>query len=184
MAKSKSSSGSVSNVAIEFPRTGNPWTDAGTVGLYRILNRGKSSYVDPPADLDFDLVQASRFPDVRFDELQQDRFVIRGPTDQVQACLEAAYERLVSIYFNVSSKKQKEEKGTYNFYYCRSEQDFISFAKKKAAGAALLLFDKAARPSREQAEWGTLPDAAASPSGQPVGCHQIMPTSRRSLMSF
>jgi hypothetical protein len=158
MAKSKSSAGSVPIVTIEFPRTGNPWTDAGTVGIYRVLNR-KASYVDPPADLDLDPARTSHFPDVEMDGLQADRFVIKGPADQVQACLEAAYDRLVSIYFNVSSKKQKEEKGTYNFYYRRFDQKFITFAKKKASGAALLLFDKAARPSQDQVEWGTAPDA-------------------------
>ena len=159
MAKSKPAAGIVTNVSIEFPRTGNPWIDAGIVGLYRILN-GKACYVDPPADLDIDPVQALRFPDVEVDGLAPDRLVVKGPADQVQACLEAAYDRLVSIYYNVSSKKQKEEKGTYNFYYRRSEPDFIPFAKKKAAGGALLLFDKAARPSQDQAEWGAAPDAA------------------------
>ncbi len=158
MAKSRSTAAPPANVEIEFPRTGNPWIDAGTVGLYRILNR-KASYVDPPADLDIEPVRASRFPDVECGGLTSDRFVIKGPAEQVQACLEAAYNRLMSVYFNVSSKKQKEEKGTYNFYYSRTEQDFIPFAKKKAAGAALLLFDKAARPSQDQAEWGTAPGA-------------------------
>jgi hypothetical protein len=45
MAKRKK--GSVESTELEFPRTGNPWIDAGIVGLYRILDR-RSPYVDPP----------------------------------------------------------------------------------------------------------------------------------------
>lgn len=166
MAKAKTRAAADPILTMEFPRTGNPWIDAGIVGLYRVLNR-KATYVDPPAEADGDRWQPSRFPDVNLGGLAADRLVIKGPADQVQACLEAAYDRLVAIYFNVSSQKQKEEKGSYNFYYDQGQKKFITFPKKKAAGAALLLFDKAARPSREQVEWGTEPDARGKPARIP-----------------
>jgi hypothetical protein len=156
VAKSKTAQKSNARVAIEFPRTGNPWIDAGIVGLYRVLH-AKSSYVDPPAEYDDRTI--SSFPGLDAAELASDRLTITGSADQIQACLEAAYDRLVATYFNISSKKQREDKRTYNFYLDSSTQEFVTFPKRKAAGAALLLFDKAARPSREQQEWGRAPDA-------------------------
>ena len=38
-------------------------------------------------------------------------------TGQVQSCLEKAYDRLLACYFNVSSKKQREDEKNWNFYY-------------------------------------------------------------------
>lgn len=157
MAKSKTRTETTATVRVEFLRTGNPWIDAGTVGLYRVLN-GKATCVDPTADY-FDGSAQTEYPDVDVAELCSDRLTVTGPADQVQACLEAAYDRLIATYFNISSKKQREEKGSYNFYFDSATQEFVTFPKKKAAGAALLLFDKAARPAREQLKWGTAPDA-------------------------
>ncbi len=139
-------------ITLEFPRTGNAWIDAGIVGLYRVLNR-KPSYVNSSAPEET-AEDRARFPDVHYHELLTDRFVITGPASQVQACLEDAYNRMVGDYFNKSSAKQLSEKGTYNFYYDSIKDNFITFPKKKAVGAALLLFDKAARPSGTQVAWG------------------------------
>jgi len=157
MAKRKTSAETTGNVSVEFFRTGNPWIDAGIVGLYRVLN-AKATYVDPPADY-FDGSAQAEYPNVDVAELSHDRLTVTGPAEQVQACLEAAYDRLIATYFNLSSKKQREEKGSYNFYFDSAAQQFMTFPKRKAAGAALLLFDKAARPAREQLKWGTAPDA-------------------------
>ena len=168
MAKGKTKPEMTGNVSVEFLRTGNPWIDAGIVGLYRVLNP-KATYVDPPADHVDGAAQGSR---MSISGGFLDRLPVTGPADQVQACLEAAYDRLISIYFNVSSKKQKEEKGSYNFYYRLGTSRFVAFPKKKAAGAALLLFDKAARPARDQVDWGTAPDA----SGKPIRIPGRMPT--------
>ena len=157
MAKRKTRAETTGNISVEFLRTGNPWIDAGIVGLYRVLN-AKATYVDPPADY-FDGSAQAEYPNVDVAELSHDRLTVSGPADQVQACLEAAYDRLIATYFNISSKKQREEKGSYNFYFDSATQRFVTFPKRKAAGAALLLFDKAARPAREQLTWGTAPDA-------------------------
>jgi hypothetical protein len=164
VAKSKTSTSSSAIVTLEFPRTGNAWIDAGTVGLYRVLN-AKPAYVDPPAEYDDQTI--STFPGLESADLASDRLTITGPADQIQACLESAYNRLISTYFNISSKRQREDKRSYNFYLDSKEQEFVTFPKRKAAGAALLLFDKAARPSREQREWGQAPDARGRPERSP-----------------
>ena len=49
MAKRKTRAETTGNVSVEFLRTGNPWIDAGIVGLYRVLN-AKATYVDPPVE--------------------------------------------------------------------------------------------------------------------------------------
>ena len=94
MAKRKTRAETTGNVSVEFLRTGNPWIDAGIVGLYRVLNR-KATYVDPPADY-FDGVTQTDYSDVDVAELSSDRLTVKGPTDQVQACLEAGYDRLIA----------------------------------------------------------------------------------------
>ncbi len=146
MAKSKTTSDEV--ISLEFLRVGNPWIDAGIVGLWRIL-RGKPPYLKVASTQG----RVDTFPQVKFDELREDRLVITGPTNQVQLCLEWAYDRLVADYFNVSSKKQLADKSSWNFYWDTNRNSFVTFPKKKAVGVASLLFDKAARPSGEQVAW-------------------------------
>ena len=145
MAEAKTKASSTDVIAVEFLRTGNPWIDAGIVGLYRVL-RQKPPYLvstKPTTDV-------NRFPQVKSDDLQKDRLILRGPADQVQSCLEWAYDQLIVGYFNVSTKKQETERGAWNFYYDSKRDEFQDFPKKKAVGAASLLFDKAPRPSGEQ----------------------------------
>jgi hypothetical protein len=159
VAKSKKNSDKA--VILEFARTGNPWIDAGVVGLYRVLSN-RAPYVDPPADAG-DLVPPEG---VQF-ELLADRLSITGPGLLVQTFLEHAYDCLVSTYFNVSSKKQKEDESSWNFFLDtakgESGGEFVKFPKKKAAGAASLLFDKAARPSGTQVAWGQGADGKKEP---------------------
>ena len=161
MAKSKAATDSNAIITIEFAQTGNPWIDAGIVGLYRVLE-AKATYVDPPAEYDAETV--ATFLGGGAAELGPDGLRLTGPIDRLQACLESAYDRLVATYFNISSKKQREDRRSYNFYLDSATKTFVTFAKRKAAGAALLLFDKAARPSREQQEWGRI---AAPRCGSP-----------------
>ena len=147
MVKAKSADNSV--VSVEFLRTGNPWIDAGIVGLYRVLRRRPGYLTSAP-----EKETAGPFPHVSFDDLREDRLVVSGPADEVQACLKSAYDRLIESYFNVSTQKQKNEKTTWNLYYDTNGDCFVPFAKKKAVGAASLLFDKAPRPSGGQIPWG------------------------------
>ena len=101
MAKTKNDTDEA--VSIEFARTGNPWIDAGVVGLYRVLSN-RTPYIDR-SDGAGDLLTPEG---VEF-ELFADHLSVTGPRPGVQRLLENAYDRLVSTYFNVSSKKQKED---------------------------------------------------------------------------
>ena len=142
-------------IRLEFCRTGNPWIDAGIVGLYRVIS-GRPSYVRDAPGANTPLPGAPDFPNVATD-FEHDRLTIRGPLAEVQACLERSYYLLITCYFDVSSKKQREDTRNHNFYYDTATQSFVKFAKKRAAGTALLLFDKAARPGGKQSKWGTDP---------------------------
>jgi hypothetical protein len=155
MAKAKT--GPEEILAVEFLRTGISWVDAGIVGLYRILNE-LPSYTDSSGAPELERSAHTSFPDVRRDDLRSDRLVVSGSASRVQACLEWAYDRLVGLYYNKSSEKQRREKSSYNFYYDRTKKAFVTFSKVRATGVASLLFDKAARPSRDQAPWGAIMD--------------------------
>jgi hypothetical protein len=148
-------------ILLEFSRTGNAWIDAGIVGLYRVI-QDDPPYVPPrPAGCDLTI------PDGVCVDLSPDKLAISGPISFVQRLLEQAYDRLVATYFNVSSQKQKDDTSGYNFYFDSTNGSFATFSKKKAAGAASLLFDKAARPSRDQVAWGPGPDGKKQPGKLP-----------------
>ncbi len=157
MAKGKFG-GASAEITVEFRRTGNAWVDAGIVGLHRVLN-GLPAYADE-VSIEPD---APKLRDGRHVQLLADRLVVSGPSGQVQASLEVAYDRLIATYYNVSSRKQKEDRGSRNFFYDSATDDFVTFFKKKAIGAASLLFDKAARPSGSREAWAAGPDGRREP---------------------
>ena len=141
---------------VEFLRTGNPWIDAGIVGLYRVILR-QPSYLEPiPARLLNGKPGTQPFEGVAV-ELLADRLVVSGPKEQVQCCLEQAYDCVIECYYSVSTKKQKGEAASHNFYLDLAAEDFVTFPKQRAAGAALLMFDKASRPAGTQEKWGIDP---------------------------
>jgi hypothetical protein len=148
-------------VELLFPRTGNAWIDAGIVGLYRVLRRRETYAVPTPPQFVGEEPGSEAFPSIRAD-LFPDRMVVTGPREELQRCLERAYDCLICSYFNVSSEKQKSDVKSHNFYLDTSNKQFVRFAKKRPAGAALLLFDKAVRPAGEQQKWGV-----DSESGKP-----------------
>lgn len=142
-------------VTVEFARSGNAWLDGGIVGLYRLirgthdmpsfLGTGSASTTVPLTDLkDFDNVTV---------DLSDARLSVSGPSEEVEGMLNRAYDRLIKCYFSLSTKKQIAAKGAYNFYYSTESKHFVAFPKQKPAGAALLLFDKAARPTGAQIKW-------------------------------
>jgi hypothetical protein len=139
------------SITLDFRRTGNSWIDAGVVGLYRIL-MGRPPYVkSSPGCLDA-MPGLPEFSGVKVD-LKDDRLLVMGPSGQVQTCLETAYDRLVASYYDISSRNQLEEKKRFNFYWDPNGDRFVQFPKKRAAGAALLLYDKQAVATTEKVEW-------------------------------
>lgn len=153
MAKTKQPKSA--NVTVEFSRTGNAWLDAGIVGLYRMIRGTElaASYLDDgSSDSKKPLTELDRFAEVTAD-LNHKELVISGERTGVESLLNEAYDRLIECYFSLSSKKQIDEKKAYNFFYNTKTESFETFPKAKPAGAALLLFDKAARPTGGQIKW-------------------------------
>ncbi len=161
VAKKSAAKAATKDMELSFPRTGIPWIDAGTAGLFRVLTSKTSYLVD---SLLKDKLQAAiAGVKVEFDLDGALRLV--GPKDQVQQLLELAYEDLTDCYFNVSSEKQRAERKAYNFYFVTDEERFQVFPKSRAAGPALLLFDKASRPTGTQKKWGTDSESGKEKAG-------------------
>ena len=137
-------------IELNFQRTGIPWIDAGTAGLCRVLT-GKTSYlVDSLRKVE--LQDAASNVSIEFFDASDLKLV--GTKDELQQLLEMAYEDLIDCYFNVSTEKQRADTKSHNFYFVTDEQRFQVFPKSRAAGPALLLFDKASRPTGTQEKWG------------------------------
>lgn len=150
-AKKASKSAASKNIELNFQRTGIPWIDAGTAGLFRVLTSRTSYLVD--SLLKEQVQAATDGVSVEFSDVGDLKLV--GSKDQLQQLLELAYEDLTDCYFNVSSEKQRADRKAYNFYFVTDEERFQVFPKSRAAGPALLLFDKASRPTGTQKKWGT-----------------------------
>ena len=120
-------------VTVEFRKKGHYWLDAGLVGLIKTIDKidvsDISIYVDDSA------------------------LKITGLPDKVQIALEAAYDRLVEDYYNVSSKRQIEDTTSYNFYYDEQNDKFVAFPKRKAMGIAEMIYNKPPRPVGKSVKW-------------------------------
>lgn len=148
--KKAAKSAPAKTMQLNFKRTGIPWIDAGTAGLFRVL-KGRTSYlVDSLLQDQLQLVRTG----VNLEFSEDGDLQLLGTKEQLQALLELAYEDLTDCYFNVSSEKQRAERKAYNFYFVADEERFQVFPKSRAAGPALLLFDKASRPTGTQKKWG------------------------------
>ena len=97
----------------------------GWSGTYRVL-MGQPSYIKAVPGSDTKLPGSAKFAQVTA-KLREDRLVVAGPSEQRQACLEKAYDRLVACCYDLSSKSQIEKKQTYNFYYDSAKDCFVSF---------------------------------------------------------
>lgn len=119
-------------IELTFKKLGHFWLDSGLIGLVKMLEEIQTD------------IQIS---------VSDDKLVLRGPGDDLQLSLEKAYGNLVSSYYNLSTKKQETDTSSYNFYYDTGQDKFISFPKKKAAGIASVVYNKAPRPSGSILKW-------------------------------
>src|SRR5690554_6653695 len=85
--------------------------------------------------------------------IEDSKFVLDGAADDIKKALEDAFALLVDRYYNLSTKKQIDDRSSYNFYYDSQKDEFVSFPKKKAVGIAGIIFDKAARPTKGMIKW-------------------------------
>lgn len=130
-------------ICVQFSKKGHYWLDAGLLGLIMILDQLELKNVDM--------------------SIENNKLTLAGDPDDVEYILQTAYDKLVDEFYNVSTKKQIEEKQKYNFYYDEKEDKFVAFPKKKSMGIAELIYNKAAGPSAEIVKWegkekGVLPD--------------------------
>ncbi|HBC94865.1 MAG TPA: hypothetical protein DCZ10_18695 [Pelotomaculum sp.] len=125
------------SVRVVFPKIGHFWLDSGLVGLKKILD-----------SVDKDITVFHRGEEI----------VLEGAAASVQEALEKAYNYLVGHYYDISTKKQLDDIGAYNFYYDSKQNRFFSFAKKKSCGIAEIIYNKAPRPTGSYIKWASKSD--------------------------
>ncbi len=117
---------------LSFPKLNHFWLDSGLLGLVMMLKKAECN-----VELD----------------INDTGLTIKGSGDELQQALERAYDQLIDGYYNKSTKKQKEDTLSYNFYYDSSKDAFFRFPKKKSVGIAGLIFNKAPRPTGSSVKW-------------------------------
>jgi hypothetical protein len=117
---------------ITFSKQNHFWLDSGLLGLTILLRELNGNI-----------------------ELKQDDTGIHltGTEDDLQKTLEEVYDLLIERYYNLSTKKQKEDTENYNFYYDSVKDEFIAFSKRKSVGIAELIYNKAPRPQKGKVKW-------------------------------
>ncbi len=119
-------------IEITFPKLNHFWLDSGLLGLAVILDEANSS-IDKT--------------------INESGLTLRGTEAEIQNALKNAYNLLVKRYYDLSTKKQRDDAISYNFYYDSKEDKFIAFPKKKSVGIAELIYNKAPRPTDRSITW-------------------------------
>lgn len=117
---------------ITFPKLNHFWLDSGLLGLIVILREIESNIEKVVSGAGLTL---------------------KGTEDAIQNELEKAYDILIARYYNQSTKKQRDDTTSYNFYYDSRNDKFVPFPKKKSVGIAELIFNKAPRPIGSSIKW-------------------------------
>jgi len=137
-------------ITVTFPRLNQFWNDCGIVGLYQTI-LGQVHAPSQEGESDGDIRMDDRFGVSVI--LTPEHLAIIGSKRSIENLLQHAYSRLVARYYNVSTKFQKEDRTTYNFYFDEQRDQFVAFPKRKAQGVAALIYDKAPRPIAETIDW-------------------------------
>ena len=137
----------MSVTTIHFPKLGHFWLDSGLVGLESMLR-----IVDTPAEINVNEAGIS----------------LTGEANEIERILYEAYDALVKQYYNVSTKKQRDDTSSWNFYYNLENDVFEAFPKRKSVGIASLIFDKAARKTGSQVKWKSKPQQFEITIGEKV----------------
>jgi len=119
-------------IRVTFPKLNHFWLDSGLLGLYELLRGVKDG------------------AEVLLDD---NGMKICGEESAIEAALEEAYDEVVKRYYNLSTKRQRDDTSAHNFYYDNASDDFFAFPKKKARGIARLIYDKAPRPAGAVVKW-------------------------------
>lgn len=117
---------------ITFPKLNHFWLDSGLLGLTVMLKE-----VDNIIDK----------------TVSDTGLTLRGTEKEIQEALKKAYDLLITRHYDLSTKKQRDNTNSYNFYYDSKEDKFVPFPKKKSVGIAELIYNKAPRPVGRSIEW-------------------------------
>ncbi len=120
-------------IELVFRKLGHFWLDSGLIGLIKILE-----------ELNLDDVSI---------KVVNNELILSGKKSNVQFALEKTYDLLVEKFYNLSTKKQKDDTTSYNFYYDTKNDMFISFPKRKSVGIAEIIYNKAPRPTGRFIKW-------------------------------
>lgn len=122
----------MTDIEVYFPKLGHFWLDAGLVGMERLLRE-----VESPIQVD----------------ASDAGVTLAGAEAEIEQALNATYDKLIERYYNLSTKKQRDDKISYNFFYDAKKDKFIAFPKRKSVGIAGLIYDKAPRPTGDSLKW-------------------------------
>lgn len=118
-------------VEVNFTKLGHFWLDSGLVGLIKFLPSTENVKIN----------------------VSENGLSISGKPEDIQSLLEKTYDIFVGKYYNTSTLKQRQDTSSYNFYYDSQTDNFISFPKRKTAGIASLIYNKAPRPTGDSIKW-------------------------------
>lgn len=120
------------SIEITFPKLNHYWLDSGLLGLIVLLKEVNTN----------------------IEKIVNDTgLTLKGTEDGIHNALEKSYEQLVKRYYDLSTKKQKDDTISYNFYYDSNKDKFEAFSKRKSVGIAELIYNKAARPAGSSIKW-------------------------------
>ena len=108
--------------------------DSGLIGFYTIAKK--------VIDEEFDKVEFSQ---------RENSLFIHGEKEVVEEFLHKCMHMVLEKYYNISTKKQIEEKA--GFYYDTKAEKFERFSKVKTQGIANIIFSKAPRPTQRSAKY-------------------------------
>jgi hypothetical protein len=120
-------------IQIDFCKLGHFWFDVGLAGLIIMLEETKTN------DIEVKVIE--------------NKLTLNGKAEDIEAVLEKTYDLLIERYYNLSTKKQKEDPTSYNFYYDSNDDKFIAFPKRKSVGIASIIADTAPRPTGDLVKW-------------------------------
>jgi len=123
-------------IEIVFPKLNHFWLDSGLLGLGLILEHLKTQ---DHLKIEFEIIESA--------------IKLKGPEEDINETLNRAYDLLIRTHYDTSSKKQRDDKSSYNFYYDERLDKFIDFPKKKPVGIAELIYNKAPRPTGSSVKW-------------------------------
>lgn len=102
---------------VTFPKLNHFWLDSGLLGLTILLK-----------EVDSDIKKT----------VDEEGLKLEGTAEAIQDTLERAYSLLIKRYYNLSTKKQKED--NQGFYYDSKDKIIKRFPKKQLAGIPSLLY--------------------------------------------